>query len=398
MRTLILFILSLVVGIKTVSAREWKSADGSRTFSGQMVEYRPPSVTVILKDGKKMTFSEKLLSPADQRYCYLAERVLERSFPQIPYKVIQVLEDGILCQELPDNNRYFSGETMFIWGKFRNSVADGEVYRSDIYWAGSYSYTSVENIDRTIRSFARSLDKAVVIWENRLAPRDGSAAKNDRNSKHAQESFSATGSGFAITETGYVVTNAHVVEGAVKVEVRSGQTFVEAKVVAIDQQNDLAILKIEAATTPIRLNTDTSPKLGDDIVVGGFPNPGMQGTSLKLTKGVISSLKGMQDDVRHFQIDASIQPGNSGGPLVSSDGSVVGVVNAKLNDSAVVLATGSVPQNVNYAIKIDYLVPLLRSIDGLAELVKSAKVPDALSIGERLEKSACFILCQLKSE
>lgn len=373
MRALILSILSFAVGSVTAEAREWKSADGARKFSGQIVHYQPPSVTVVLKDGKKITFDEKLLSPADRQYCYLANRVLGNSFPQIPYKVIQVLDHGMICQELPQNNRFFSDETLFIWGDFRAYVADGEVYRHDIYWAGSYAYKNVQDVDKTIRSFAQTLDEAVAIWEYRIAPPDESSGKNDRNPKLTRESLSASGSGFAITDTGYIITNAHVVESASKVEVRSGEIFSEAKIVAIDQQNDLAILKIEAATTPLRLGMDDIPKLGDEITVGGFPNPEIQGTSLKLTRGVISSTKGIQDDIRHFQIDASVQPGNSGGPLLSSRGDVVGVVNARLNDSAVALATGSIPQNVNYAIKIDYLIPLIRSVDGLADLVKSAK-------------------------
>jgi len=372
--------------------REWKSKDGSRTFEGQLVSYRAPSVTVYRKDGQKITFDESLLSDFDRQYCALANHVLTASYPKIPYKVIQVLDYGLICSELSDRNRYYSGETLFIWGDYRATVADNDAYRADIYWAGSYNYTTVKGEDRTIRSFALSLDDAVAIWRYRLSP----PAANDAGKRPAQltkESLSATGTGFAVTSDGYIVTNAHVVDGASKITVRVGERSNEAKVVALDQPNDLAIVKIDGPTVPLPIANAEGAKLGDEITVGGFPNPDIQGTSLKLTRGVISGMKGIKDDIRHFQIDAAVQPGNSGGPLLSAAGTVVGVVNARLNDSAVALATGSLPQNVNYAIKIDYLLPLLRSAEGLKLPEQTAS---ANSIGATLEKSTYFIQCEIK--
>jgi S1-C subfamily serine protease len=282
---------------------------------------------------------------------------------------------------------------MMIWGEFKNDVADNETYQGDIYWAGSYTYTSAKGYDRTIRSFASSLDDAVAIWEYRLSP-----SEKGRTSKLTKEVLSSSGSGFAVTSIGHVITNAHVVDGAQKISVRIGDKLVAAKLVAIDQQNDLAVLKVDGTTLPLKIGETDSVRLGDEITVGGFPNPEMQGTSLKLTRGVISGMKGAHDDVRHYQIDAAIQPGNSGGPLLSAGRSVVGVVNARLNDSAVVLATGSIPQNVNYAIKTDYLIPLIRGVDGLAEQIARETYPQELSIGECLERSAYQVICDLSPE
>ncbi|OYW76169.1 MAG: hypothetical protein B7Z37_10065 [Verrucomicrobia bacterium 12-59-8] len=382
--------LSVVHGL---NAREWKSTDGTKTFQGQLISYRPPEVTVILKNGTHMSFNEKLLSKADKRYCVLANRVLSNSFPSIPFKVIQVLDDGMLVNELPTNNPYYSNEFMMIWGDFKHDVADNELYRGDIYWAGSYTYTDGKGYERTVRSFASSLDDAVAIWEYRLSP-----SEKGRTPKLTKEILSSSGSGFAVTSIGHVVTNAHVVDGAQKISVRLGDKLVAAKLVAIDQQNDLAVIKVDGATLPLKVGETDAVRLGDEITVGGFPNPDMQGTSLKLTRGVISGMKGAHDDVRHYQIDAAIQPGNSGGPLLSTGRSVVGVVNARLNDSAVVLATGSIPQNVNYAIKTDYLMPLIRGVDGLTEQIAKETYPQELSIGQCLERSAYQIICDLSPE
>lgn len=390
-----LIIASAIIGFCTAQAREWKSSDGTRTFEGQLVEYRPPNVTVYRGDGQEITFSENLLSAQDRRYCALASRVLSSSYPKIPYQVIQVLDHGLICIELQQGNRYYSGEILFIWGNFRDTIAEKDVFRHDIYWAGSYSYTNVEGVDRTIRSFTGSLDDAVAIWEYRLAPHDPNK-RGDRTPKLTKESLSSSGTGFAVSGAGHIVTNAHVIEGATSIQVRIGDKMMEAKVIAIDAPNDLSILKVTAATTPLRIGDTTTPKLGDEITVGGFPNPDIQGTSLKLTRGVISGMRGIRDDIRHFQIDAAVQPGNSGGPLLSTTGDVVGVVNARLNDSAVALATGALPQNVNYAIKVDYLLPLLRSVDGFTEAVKNSSFSTSATIGERLQQSTYLIQCDLK--
>ncbi len=395
---LISIILFLTAAVHGLNAREWKSADGTKTFKGHLASYLPPKVTVILEDKTRMTFNESLLSEADQRYCYLANRVLSKSFSSIPYKVLQVLDEGLLVNELPTNNPNYSNEFMMIWGKFKNSVADNEAYRRDLYWAGSYTYKSVEGYDRTIRSFATSLDKAVAIWEYRLSPPDKDSEKGG-SSKLTKESLTASGTGFAVTSIGHVVTNAHVVDGAQKISVRVGEKLFDAKLVAIDHQNDLAVLKLDAPTLPLKIGAGDPVSLGDEVSVGGFPNPSIQGSSLKLTRGVISGMKGIQDDIRHYQIDAAIQPGNSGGPLLrSSSRSVVGVVNARLNDSAVALATGSLPQNVNYAIKIDYLLPLLRSVEGFAEQVAKETYSSDVSIGQCLESSTYLIVCQLDAK
>ncbi len=91
----------------------------------------------------------------------------------------------------------------------------------------------------------------------------------------------------------------------------------------------------------------------------------------KLTDGRINSLAGALDDPRHFQISVAVQPGNSGGPLVSSFGNVIGIVVARLSDSATLEATGALPQNVNYAIKSAYALTLLESLPELGSKLKN---------------------------
>jgi hypothetical protein len=92
-------------------------------------------------------------------------------------------------------------------------------------------------------------------------------------------------------------------------------------------------------------------QLGEAVIVIGYPLGGLLGSGPQVTTGNVSSLIGPGDDTRSLQFTAPTQSGNSGGPLLDSDGAVVGVVSSKLNAVRVHEMTGDIPQNVNFAIK-----------------------------------------------
>ncbi len=91
-------------------------------------------------------------------------------------------------------------------------------------------------------------------------------------------------------------------------------------------------------------------KLNSDVTAVGFPYAGLLG-GLNVTRGSVSSLKGLLGDGNNFQITAPVQSGNSGGPLLAADGQVIGVVVSKLNATKMAENGGDVPQNVNFAIR-----------------------------------------------
>jgi putative serine protease PepD len=139
-----------------------------------------------------------------------------------------------------------------------------------------------------------------------------------------------TGSGFVVSDDGYIVTNAHVVEGAngqIKAKIGDGKTFA-AKLVGQDASTDLALLKVDASNLkPLALGDSSTVEVGDPAYAIGNPF----GLDRTLTTGVISALQreisspnGFSiDDV--LQTDAAINPGNSGGPLFNAQGQVIGV-------------------------------------------------------------------------
>jgi S1-C subfamily serine protease len=123
-----------------------------------------------------------------------------------------------------------------------------------------------------------------------------------------------------------------------------------------------------------------SRTMGSTAVTINFPNIGLQGFSPKLAKGEIVSLSGATDDARYFQISVPVQPGNSGSALVDEHGNVVGVVSAKLDASAALAASGSLPENVNYAVKSSFLLSFLKSVP-----VVSAKLKEPITADRKFE-------------
>lgn len=176
-----------------------------------------------------------------------------------------------------------------------------------------------------------------------------------------EQGFS-TGTGFFISGDGHFITNFHVVDGAKKVSVTlQNDAVYDASIMASDPANDIVIGKISAKTTWIPLIDGKQLDKGEEVLALGYPLISIQGQQQKATFGRVNSVAGIQDDVRFYQVDVPIQPGNSGGPLLNKKGEVAGVITSTLNQITALRLTGSLPQNVNFAVKTDYLLPLIKS-------------------------------------
>ena len=179
-------------------------------------------------------------------------------------------------------------------------------------------------------------------------------AKEEKPAPEAKKGASiSTGTGFFVNEKGNLMTNAHVVEDCddAQVKLPDGRTA-SASILARSSQNDLAILKADLKPTNFaRFRSGSQIRLGDPIVLFGYPLAGELTITGNLSTGLVSAMAGPGEDVTRMQISAPVQSGNSGGAVVDQSGHVVGVVVAKANTRARGDGNTEVLQNVNFAIK-----------------------------------------------
>ena len=215
--------------------------------------------------------------------------------------------------------------------------------------------------------------------------------------KSAKASTSS-GTGFVISAGGHILTNHHVISGCTDIKGNlGGQAPTPLRVVSSDETNDLAVLQGPSDTfkdfAKIR---DRAIHSGDSVVAIGYPFHGLLSSDFTVTTGIVSSLSGTMNDTRMLQISAAIQPGNSGGPLLDTSGLIVGVVAAKLNAFRVARATGSIPENINFAIKTGAIRDFLdNSVVGyeIASASSELKTPE---IANNARAFTLLITCTVK--
>ena len=194
-------------------------------------------------------------------------------------------------------------------------------------------------------------------------------------------SQASCGSGFFITEDGYVLTNYHVISTAhqygyaVSVLTYDGTTY-QATIVGVDEDNDIALLKIDAAgVTPVTFGDSDSMSVGDTVYAVGNPLGELEFT---MTSGMISALDrtittsdGTDSGINMFQIDAAVNAGNSGGPVYNTSGQVIGIVTAKYSSSGV--------EGLGFAIPVNDAVAIAN------DLMKNGTVTDRAQLGITLQ-------------
>ncbi len=170
-----------------------------------------------------------------------------------------------------------------------------------------------------------------------------------------QKQRSGSGTGIIVSRNGYILTNNHVAEGCRTLAIKgsgSNASKIPVELEAVDPKNDLALIKAgQPFSQAASFRMPARPaRLGEEVGVIGYPLPGLLSSEPKATFGQINALAGMNNNRAHLQISAPIQPGNSGGPVLDSSGAVIGVVVSQAAMS-IAQSTGSVPQNINFAIR-----------------------------------------------
>ena len=249
----------------------------------------------------------------------------------------------------PESNQWRIGDVKARLYK----TATPDFYKCDWYMSDKSSnpdgYITFENYAYfTLFLSASDQDKAMYL---KLYPTADDNIVQNKTEK-------SSGTGFAISSNGIIVTNYHVIDGAKTIKVRGANSdfskTYKAKVLVSDKNNDLALIQIDdhaftsLGTIPYNIKTGLAG-VGENIFVLGYPLRATMGDEIKLTNGIVSSRTGFQGDITSYQISAPVQPGNSGGPLFDSQGNLIGIINAKHGGA----------ENASYAIKTSYLTNLI---------------------------------------
>ena len=204
--------------------------------------------------------------------------------------------------------------------------------------------------------------------------------------------LASSGSGFAVSKDGHLVTNHHVIDGCQSVGISYEGEIVSTRVLARDPVNDLAVLKGDFRPKKVFALSRKGPELLGDVYVAGFPFGRQISSSVKVTKGIVSSLTGLKNNYSNIQIDAALQPGNSGGPIIDDLGNVVGVAVAKLDVAKIYKELDTIPENINFGVKVSVVNGMLSTLDAKLE-PSSDKAISREDMGKLITDGTFYISC-----
>ena len=255
---------------------------------------------------------------------------------------------------LPENKRKLVQSNLAEEG-FYTSGIDGLYGKGTAAALKAYNKKYLNDADLLKSSNINALISAILVTK----PREKTPSKPAPTPQSDSTFKVASGTGFYVSNGGHVITNHHVIDGCKDIKVHSkGETLKTVKI-ADDRQNDLALLKVSQQPSHVFPISSEGPYPLQDIVVAGFPFGDRVSSSLKFTKGIVSSLSGIGNNYSEIQIDAAIQPGNSGGPIMDEYGNIIAVAVAKLDMKKILKDYGVIPENTNFGIKASAVKNLL---------------------------------------
>lgn len=367
-----------------------KRLSGSLALLSAIFAHRPDDqvVLVLVRDGAELERKVNcgdgspvrdkqfaMLAAASQGQwseCITLSYELER-LPSSPASVNAIVRH--LCNE---SDRAASGR--------QNSISDARLYyeaRKRQIEEAQYVSGGLEKIRGDVLATISDLERSKFSnfandLRDQLATVGGPQPAQPAGPKPRQ---ATSGTCFAVTPDGGILTAYHVVKdgGEIWVSFPSGQrekAVIEQAAGAVD----VALVRISRKTENyLSLASTRSATVGQSVFTVGFPATQVLGMEPKYTDGSISALSGVGGEASFMQITVPIQPGNSGGPLVNERGEVLGVITSTAAIAPFLKLTGTLPQNVNWAVKSDYALPLFSAPKVQVSSSKEDAIKRALS-------------------
>jgi S1-C subfamily serine protease len=279
-----------------------------------------------------------------------------------------------------------------------NRVAFFDKFYVEIHLRNNDNQTMLErngsssSSTRSVKKALSSLTDYNYQYDSTINP---SVNREVRANKIDSNSWLANGTGFFIDSRGYIATNYHVVENASAIQIefnsKGAKHVYKATLIKADIQNDLAIVRINSDEfapvdkIPYFIKSE-SAVLGSSVFTLGFPMAlSLMGEDIKFTDGKISSKSGFLGNVNSYQISVPIQPGNSGGPLFDYDGNLIGITTATVNRQL------DMTENVNYAVKSNYLLNLMDVMDFKSQIPKTDSL-SKMTLTEKIRVLSDFVV------
>jgi len=312
--------------LKYTSAKELLSVDsesGERNYSGKKYNQHK-DIILSIDTNAGMIFITKINTEK-----YLEQgRIMSDYFLKTKAGKREKIE--ILSSGGSDPNSNFSKN---FWRSFIRSYENRQIVEQDEY----VLLTFVDNLAIGIKKNSGVVDEKIFVniekgtfvsgmsLDGNNLPQLGGEICNNQLTSSNDETANSSGTAFFINNRGHLLTNNHVVEGCTLNKIVYKNNDYEAKLIATDKALDLALLKTEINPKSfINFSKEGANKL-NKIYVAGYPLGKSLSDDLKITSGIVSSLKGYDDNSNEIQIDAPINPGNSGGPIINENGDLVAI-------------------------------------------------------------------------
>ena len=297
------------------------------------------------------------------------------------------------------DGRKYIGEFQDNWyhGQGTLTYKDGRKYIGEFRW-GEYHGQGVltyadGKINNGIWNFGKLVEKNKA--KTKIVKKNTKIKKQKLKKKKKENTpiSASSGTGFFISPEGHIVSNNHVIDACHKVNINYQGEAKPAKVISRDRANDLALLQVDINPKDIFVISKNDAMLLEEVYVAGYPFGKSVSSSIKVTKGVVSSLSGLGDNFSNIQIDAALQPGNSGGPIITNEGKVIGVAVAKLDFKQTIKAYGAIPENINFGVKSSVVNSFVKSNNIIINKLNKEKIINKKELAEKIQNATVYLDC-----